>query len=317
MGRLITAFAASFASLVLLSCGGDDGDGGRTQAAAGGGAASRAADRLVEQSLEPNSKANSGVIDGEVEITIRGVREYSEPFTASVSGPFSYRKGAALPDYELELGVRGYGVELSSVDGRSYVTIGETGYELPAAIRDRLVRSSSRGRNGLTRTLEQFGVAPPRWETDRRIDGSERLDGVEVTRITTSFNAGRILRDANTLLGLMRSLGITRAVGLPPAISSRARKVLVRGVKSKVASTWVGTADKVTRQSGFTMKFAIAKADRRKLGGISGGKAVGRLRVTGVGRPQKIDPPESLGSFADFELALDALGDARDARRGR
>jgi hypothetical protein len=314
MARLTAALVASLASLVLLSCGGDDDAGSGNKAGSKADAKARQADRLVADSLKPNAKARSGVIDAQAEFTIKGVRGYSEPFTVSASGPFSYRRGAALPDYELELGARNYGLTLSSVDGKSYATLGTTGYVLPASIRNRLVKSSSKGRNGLTRTLEQLGIAPPRWETERRVVGTETLDGVETTHIKTSFNAGRILRDANTLLGLMRSLGITRAVGLPPAIPASARRHFVRGVTSKVAATWVGTKDKVTRQSGFTMKFSIPKADRRFVAGITGGSVVARLIVTEVGKPQTISAPAKLGSFADFELALNALGEAQESK---
>jgi hypothetical protein len=309
--RLIAALVGSLASLALLSCGGDDS---ARQTTGRSDAKTQQADRLVAASLKPNVTARSGVIDAETEITIKGVKGFGEPFTASVTGPFRYRRGAALPDYELEMGVRGYGVTLTSLKGRSYVTVGTTAYELPASIRARLVRSSSKGRNGLTRTLEQFGIAPARWETDRRDAGNETLDGVEATHITTSFNAGRILRDANTLLGLMASLGITRAVGLPPAISSSARRVFVRGVTTKTGESWIGVSDKVLRRSGFTMRFKTSPADRRKLGGISGGMVVARLMVTEAGKPQEISAPARVGPFADFKLALDALGDAQESK---
>ena len=66
----------------------------------------------------------------------------------------------------------------------------------------------------------------------------------------------------------------------------------------------VGVHDDVHRSQGR----------RRKVGGIAGGKVVGLLNVTEVGRPQRISAPESTGSFADFEFALDALGDAQDGR---
>ncbi|MEA2190518.1 MAG: hypothetical protein QOI73_639 [Solirubrobacteraceae bacterium] len=309
MARLIVVLAAAF---TLLSCGGGDDKKAADAAKAPTARADPAATKLAEQAAGPNAHARSGVIDGSVEITLRGARGFSEPFSATVSGPFSYRKGSALPDYELDIGVRNYGVELSSVRGRSYVTIGTTGYALPGDVRDRLVRSSSRGANGLTRTLEQFGIAPLRWEKDRRLAGIEQLDGVAVRKITTGFTAGRILRDANTLLGLLASLKITRAVGLPSQIPARARRVIVRGVQTKRGASWIGVKDKAVRRSGFTMTFAIPKADRREVDGISAGKVVGLLNVTEVGRPQQIHAPESLGSFGDFQLAIDALGDAQD-----
>jgi hypothetical protein len=303
---------ASVTALVLAACGGDD----KAKPAAGGGGASGAQPAAVKLAAQAasNPKARSGRIDGEVEFTIKGVPGFSEPFSTLVSGPFSYRKGAALPDYELELGVRDYGVTLTSVKGKSYVTVGTTAYELPVSIRQRLIRSSAKGKNGLTRTLEQFGIAPWRWETEQRIAGTETVGGVPTTHITTRFNAGRIVKDADTLLGLMRALGVTRATGLPPRIGAAARRRFVRGVTSKVGGSWIGVSDKILRQAAFTMKFALAKADRKQLGGISGGSVVGRLMVTEVGEPQTISTPTTLGSFKDFQLALDALGDAQEAK---
>ncbi len=309
--RPVASVAAAVAACALISCGGGGGDGDRGARAPAPDRSAQEGEKLVRRAAGPNPAARTGRIDGSVEIALKGVPQFAEPFSASVSGPFEYRNGSALPDYELELGVVNYGIELSSVRGRSYVSLGESGYALPPAIRRRLVRASARGRNGLTRTLEQFGVAPWRWETDQRAAATERIGGVEVVRVDTSFNAGRMLKDANTLLELLASLGITRAVGLPAQITPAARRAFVRGVTSKVGASWVGASDHVLRRSGFTMKFTVPQGDRAALGGISGGTAVGRLNVTEVGKPQQIDPPETVAPFAQLALAIDALGDAR------
>jgi hypothetical protein len=297
--------AAAGSALVLVSCGGDAAtpDAGDKPA--------YDAEQLIQQASGPNAAARTGRIDGSVELTLKGNAAFAEPFSASVSGAFRYRKGSALPDYELELGVRDYGVELSSVGGRSYISLGESGYALPPSVRRRLLTSSARGKNGLTRTLEQFGIAPWRWETDKRAGATGRMDGVKVVRIDTSFNAGRMLKDANTLLGLLTSLGITRAVGLPPQITRRARRVFVKAVTSKVGASWVGISDHVIRQSGFTMKFTVPKADRKALGGISAGTIVGKLLVSEVGEQQQIKAPNTVAPFAQLALVIDALGDAR------
>ena len=209
------------------------------------------------------------------------------------------------------MGVRDNGVGLTSLDGKSWVSLGSTGYKLPDEIRRRLVRLSARGRNGLMRTLEQFGIAPWRWETDQLIDRVTRIDGVEVTHITTGFTAGRILKDANTLLGFLASLRLTRATGLPDLISARARRIIVRSVTHKEGHQWIGVKDKAIHRSGFTMKFTIPKADRAAVGGISSGTVVGELNVTEVGKAQKINAPASIGSFPDFQLGVDAVGDAQ------
>ena len=238
-----------------------------------------------------------------------------EQFSAGVSGPFRLRRDASLPDYDLEIGARDYGVGLTSVGGRSYVSLGSTGYALPPAVRRRLVRSAGQGCNGLTRTLEQFGIAPWRWETDRVAAGTGRLDGVAVRHVTTGADVGRILRDANTLLGFMRSLGITRAIGLPDEIGPAARRVIVGSVTSFAGESWIGTQDKVLRRAGFRMTFVVPRAQQAAVGGITRGTVVGRLDVTQVGRRQRIAAPATIGPFADFAVGLDALGDAQDARR--
>ncbi len=293
------------AAMAIASCGGESAD------PAGSSASSADADALVQRSSGPNAAASSGRIEGEIEIALKGSEAFAEPFSTTLSGAFSVRQDSAFPDYEIEMGVGDNGVALTAVGGRSYVSLGSTGYELPAAVRRRLLRTSARGANGLTRTLEQFGIAPARWETERRVAGTERIDGVEVTHITTSFVAGRILKDANTLLGLMTSLGITRALGLPASISARARRIIVAGVQTKRGESWIATRDKVLRKAGFTLTFAIAKADRPALGGISSGTVVGMLDVSEIGTPQRIAEPRSLRPFSDFELALDVIGDTR------
>ncbi len=300
----LVVLASTFA---LTSCGGSEED-----LKAGADRPAYDAEKLTKKASGPNAAARSGRVDGSVQIMLKGLPEFSQPFSSSVSGPFQYRKGAALPDYELEMGVRDYGVELSSVRGRSYVSLGEAGYAMPPAVRRQLVRSSARGKNGLTRTLEQFGIAPWRWETEKRATTTETIDGVRAVRINTSFNAGRILKDANTLMGVLSSLGIMRAVGLPPQITRHARKLVVKSVTSKVGASWIALSDNVIRQAGFTMRFTVAKGDRAGLGGITGGTVVGKLTVTDVGEPQQIKPPETVSPYSDFALALDALAEANN-----
>jgi len=173
------------------------------------------------------------------------------------------------------------------------------------------VTSAARGRNELTRMLEQFGIAPWRWEIDKRVAGTELVDGVRTVRVETGVDVDRVLCDTNTLAGLLTSLGLTRATGLPPRISAHARRILVRSVAAAKGATWIGLKDRVMHRAGPTIRFAIAKADRAQLGGMSVATVTASLRVTEVGRAQRITAPRRLGSFADFALGVDALGDAR------
>jgi hypothetical protein len=60
------------------------------------------------------------------------------------------------------------------------------------------------------------------------------------------------------------------------------------------------------------MTFVVPKARQAAVGEITRGRVVAELNVTQVGRRQPIAAPATVGSFADFAVGLDALGDARD-----
>jgi hypothetical protein len=287
--------------------------------AACGGQTRRAIDltSISSAAFGPNAAASSGQIAARTEIAVQGVAAFAQPVQLSIDGPFSYGEGDALPSYDLQLSLRDYGSELSSVAGKSYLSLGDTGFELPASVRRRLETASARGANGLTRTLEQFGIAPWRWEIDKHAVGTELIDGVEVVRVATGVDVKRFLADANTLAGLLTSLGITRAVGLPPRLPARARKILVDSVRSASGTSWIGLSDKVLRRAMLKIVFAVPAAARRDLGGISGVTVTADVDISQVGRPQPVAAPQKLGSYHNLKLLFRALGDQQAARRVR
>ena len=298
--------AACAAALGLAACGGGGGD---DDASATKPAPAKDPGALARRAFGPNAAAATGRIDGGVTITVRGVRGFGEPVTTSISGPYRHRKGSALPDYAIDMGVRDRGVTLTSLRGRSYLSLGTTGYEIPRSVRRRLVRSAAKGRNGLTRTLEQFGVAPWRWEIDKRVAGTERVAGVQTAKVQTGVNVGRVLRDADTLAGLLGALGLARANGLPSEIPPAARRVLARSVTAASGASWIGLADGVMRRAAMTIDFRIPQDERDQVGGISSVKVAGRVEVTEVGMRQTIEAPASLAPFSTLQDAFDALAD--------
>lgn len=302
-----TATVLLAAVLGLAACGGgDDDDPDRPSRSE-----SRAeVSTLARQAFGPNPKATSGRIDGQVQITVDGVRRYDEPVRLAMSGPFRSDAGGELPEYALDLSVGNQGIGLSSAGGRSFASLGETGYALPAAVRRRLERKAAKGRNGLTRMLEQFGIAPWRWETNKRIAGTERIDGVQTVRVATGVDVDRFLRDANTLGGVFEAIGIARANDLPARIPRRARAVLVDSVRSASGASWIATADKVMRKAGLTIDFRVQRDRRAVLGGISSVKVKAQVLVTEVGRRQTIAEPRSLEPYSSLKLAFDALAEA-------
>ena len=270
-----------------------------------------AAVKLIKQAAGPNAKANSGVIDGAVEIALGASRTTrpSRRRQRAVSVP----QGRGAARLRARMSVRDYGVELSSVGGKSYVSLGETGYAMPPAVRRRLVRSPARGENGLTRTLEQFGIAPWRWETDQRVTAPS-ASTVSSVAARHELQRRPPAQGRETLMGV---LSARHHAGRRAARADPGERTPVRCDHGHLEGrdSWFDPAEKVLRKSGFTLKFKVpeaaggARRDLRR-------QVVGRLSVTEVGKPQKIEAPTELGSYADFQLALDALGEAQEFSAG-
>ena len=310
MSLLRFLLLALLAAVSLASCGGgsDENDGARQAAEPAQDVAA-----LARQAFGPNKKARSGRIDGRIDITVKGARGFREPVALSMSGPYRGRQGAALPDYAIDLSVGDRGVGLSSVHGRSFVILGTTGYEVPAQVRRRLARSAARGANSLMRMLDQFGIAPWRWETNKRLGATEQVDGVPTVRVDTGVDVDRFLRDANTFAGVLSSLGVARANGLPRRIPDSARRILAASVRSAKGASWIATSDGVMRKAGLTIDFAIPQRRRARIGGISSVKVVAQVLVSEVGSTPKIAAPRTLEPFASLQVAFDAL--AEDVQR--
>ena len=94
-------------ALVAAGCGGSD-----DEAATSDRKSTHAeAVKLLRAATAPgNRAARSGRVDGRVELDAEGCARVLRAVRAGVSGPYEYRQGAALPDYELEMGARDNGV---------------------------------------------------------------------------------------------------------------------------------------------------------------------------------------------------------------
>ena len=306
MAALSSLAAGARAAVGLASCGGDDtasDDSVRAAKPAHDVAA------LARRAFGPNPNATSGRIDGRITITVKGARGYGEPVKLAMSGPFRARSGSVLPDYAIDLSIDDQGIGLSSIGGRSFVSLGSSGYQVPLRVRRRLARSAAKGRNGLTRMLEQFGIAPWRWETNKRIGATERVVGVQTVRVDTGVDVDRFLRDANTLGGVLASLGVARANGVPARIPAAARRILVESVRAARGASWIATSDKVMRKAGLTIDFRVPRGRRARLGGTSSAKVVAELLVSEVGRRHTIEAPQTLAPFSSLQAAFDALAE--------
>ena len=236
------------------SCGGDATTTPAKQRRADASGAQPAAVKLAQTAAGPNAKASSGVISGGERDHAQGRRRASRSRSrTSVSGPFQYRKGAALPDYELELGVAR--LRRHADLGRRQVVRHRRRDGLRAARLDPPAARAHLGARQERADARRSSSSASRRGAGRPSSGSpatETIDGVETTHIATSFNAGRILQGREHAArphALARRHARDRlAAGDHRA---RARRVVVRGVTTKAGASWIGVPDTVLRQAGL------------------------------------------------------------------
>lgn len=278
--------------------------------------------KLVAQTFGPNATAASGVIDGRISISVTGVRRFVQPVTLTLSGPFS-DTGDALPDFYLSMGIeradRAYGAEMTSTGGKSFISLGDTGYAIPRSITSSLERSARRSQNGLSRTLAPFGITPETWVTDPHVRGRARFDGVDVVQVQAGVNAARFFVSAGRFARLLNRLSFSGVAGLPTSIDRDAQAALARSVKSATAVALTGASDHVLRKATITLELVVRTADRRRLGGIKRGRIVAELNVSKPGTPQNVEAPRKLGSYRELQALLGTLADQVriDIRNGK
>jgi hypothetical protein len=163
-----------------------------------------------------------------------------------------------------------------------------------------------------------FFIRPDRWQKDGRIVGDQAIAGVTTEHATAGIRPGRFFEDVTRLVRLLTMLRVTEAVGLPQAITPRQRAALVRSVTSAKGDVYLGKDDHVLRKAHLTGRLRVAAKDRRILGGMTSATLVADVNITDIGKPQGIAAPKQLGSYADLQLSLDALGESiRNELRGK
>lgn len=310
-------------ALMLAACGGDDdGSGSGSGKPAGRDKAQDAKQiaRLIEQGFGPNPAARSGRLEGTIDLEVKGIPRYKGPIEVTANGGFELAEGSDVPDFNVDVGLvlndKAIGGQLVVAGSQTYIQLGDTGYKLPADISQKVVAPAAALDNGLAKTAGMFFIRPDRWQKNGRIVGTENVAGVETEHATAQINSGAFFEDVARLVRLLTALRVTEAVGLPQKVTPAQRAALGRSVQSAKGDVWLGKEDHVLRKAVLEGKLVVAQKDRKILGGMTSATLVANVNISEVGDAQDITAPKKLGSYADLQLVLDALGEAirRDLR---
>ncbi len=307
-----TRIAAGAAVLALAGCGGGSAMQRSGTSSTSTPAGTAAAQKLIKRAFGPNSAANSGVIDGTIDVRVTGIRRFAaEPVTMSFSGPFGQPSDGAAPEAHLSLGLtvpQGIiGGDLILTGNEVLFVLGTAAFRLPANLAAPVRAPLVGARNALTAVLGVFGLAPQRWGTRPRIVGDETVDGTTVVHLTDRINVNHFFGGAARFAMVLKALHATGLARLPEDLTPAIRAALVRSVTASTGDLYIGSADHVVRQARAGIQLKPSPADRRLLGGITGLRIDGNLHVTKVGSRPKISVPADRQPYANLKLLLDDL----------
>jgi hypothetical protein len=284
--------------LLVSGCGG----GGPTAVSPAARAAQ--ATTLMTQAFGPNPNAVSGVIDGTITITVRGLPRFAAPIALTTTGPFSDLAGGSLPDSDQSVGVDNYGAGMTTSDQKVFFDLGTAAYQVPAPIVTMMQAAASTAHNGLMRAIGAFDIRPDLWVSQPRIIGDTTLAGVRVVHVSAGIDTPRVFVDAARFTSFLTALQVTQVAGLPESIGPAARAALARSVTSARGDLYIGASDHVLREANMTLQLAMSPADRKLLGGIAGLTVNATLDVTQVDQPQTIHVLSQRLPYRDLYLLL-------------
>jgi hypothetical protein len=225
---------------------------------------------------------DSADTDTSVRLALAGSDALPEPVTLSLTGPFVAADGTPLPrfDFRFKLGVVviDVGGRVVSTGRNAYLsTFGDNyqlGLEATARLGDRLAGLSLR---------------PGRWFGDPRYEGEEDVNGVDTARISADLR-GKQFSDALAPLG--DELGLSR---IPSPVGR--------------VDAWIGFDDETLHELSIDATFALAPADRARVGGASGGRLQLDTVLDEVNEPQEVRVPRGGGykPISDLLLTLQDL----------
>jgi hypothetical protein len=194
------------------------------------------------------------------------------------SGAFELGGPKEMPKVEFQISARVKSMKLNATGGfvttgdRAWFTRGNTAYAVPQAAWKKIVKGRESGAASLDKS-DSAEWNPSGWVTNVKSQGTERMDGVEVTHLTADVNSAKMLTE------LVKTWSDTAPL---PGAEQRLRQ---GGFRNGQLEVWVGD-DKIMRRASLQMS-----------GPGNGGRRVNaalNFEFSGVNKPQSITRPSKV-----------------------
>jgi hypothetical protein len=235
---------------------------------------------LLRAGLTPDA-LESAAFEGELSFSSRG-----EKNVIRTSGAFELGSAKEMPKADVQLSLRVPSLKLNESGGfvttgdRAWFTRGNTGYAVPQAAWSKVVAAREKGAAPASEA-PKLNVDPSSWLANVKSEGTERMDGVEVTHVSGDVNSAKALAD------------LARASQVPAGAQGTLPKLVADGH----LDAWIGD-DKIVRRVSLELSGRGDGARRVD--------AALNFELSGVNKPQDITRPAKVknalpsGSFGQL-----------------
>ena len=206
-------------------------------------------------------------------------RSSGERNVIKTSGAFELGGAKEMPKVDVQLSVRVASMKLNESGGfvttgdRAWFTRGDTGYAVPQDAWTKIVKARESGAAPSEESPDR-GVDPSSWVSNVKSEGTERMDGVEVTHISADVDSAKAITE---VFKAMAQTGDT-----PSPLPNAERRLRTGGLSDARLQVWVGD-DKIMRRA--SLELSAPGDGRRRV------DAALNLELSGVNKPQDITRP--------------------------
>jgi hypothetical protein len=253
----------------------NSGDGEATPAAKSAEQAAPAPDptapagpQQVLSSAFATNELKSASFDGRLSFRAGGERN-----TVSVSGAFESTGPREMPKADVQVSVDVPGFDgrggFVTTGERAWITRGNVGYALPQEAWSKIVAAREKGA-APTADAPKLDVDPSSWLRNVKSEGTEQIDGVQVTHVSADVNSARAIAD------------VVKAMDGTGQLPKNAESMLAKQIDDGHIDAWVGS-DRILRRASLELS-----------GKGSGGGRVDMdldVQLSRVNQPQQIERP--------------------------
>jgi hypothetical protein len=232
---------------------------------------------------------------------------------ASVSGLYVSKGRGSVPDFDIR--VRDHNetsarhvktdsnVHAVVADGKPYVGAGDKMYNGSAAELKTVTKLRHAIESGPVATLHPFDL--PSWIDNPKVEGVEKVDGVDATHVSGNVAAGDVAGDIVKLLNAEAT-----DAGSQARVPGNVPKIAKKAVKQAEFDAWVGS-DRVVRRMTLAAQLVAPKA-LREPGDSARWTTNVEVKLSDVNKVEAVEAPSKVAA----QPARKGMGakDAKDAR---